>query len=245
MAGPGERKQGKSKGDKMSAINPNAQVIGVIIVMLLSSISPSPAQTVFQRTYGGSGDDYGNAVQQTSDGGYIIAGSTSSFGVGGDVYLIKTNALGDTLWTRTYGSPFDDYGYSVQQTSDGGYIITGSTGSCGPGCSDVKLIKTNSLGDTLWTRTYGGSFADRGYSVQHASDGGYIIVRSTPTCGSSDVDVYLIKTNALGDTLWTRTYGGSGNDYGNSVQQTSDGGYIVGGYTLSFGAGSSDVYLIK
>jgi hypothetical protein len=190
------------------------------------------------------GDDEGHSVQQTSDGGYIVAGYTGSFGAGYyDVYLIKTNASGDTLWTRTYGGMSYDYSYSVQQTSDGGYIVAGRTESFGNGLSDVYLIKTNVSGDTLWTRTYGGASWDYGYSVQQASDGGYIVAGWTLSFGNTR-QVYLIKTNASGDTLWTRTYGGASYDYGYSVQQSSDEGYIVAGWTESFGNGWQ-VYLIK
>jgi hypothetical protein len=174
--------------------------------------------------------------------GYIIAGYTNSFGAGNsDVYLIKTNSAGDTLWTRTYGGGEDDVGYSVQQTTDGGYVIAGYTNSFGAGNSDVYLIKTDASGDTLWTRTYGSNNNDYGYSVQQTEDGGYVIAGYTRFYS----DVYLIKTDSLGGTLWTRTYGGVDNDYGYSVQQTTDVGYVIVGLTESFGAGYSDVYLIK
>jgi hypothetical protein len=203
--------------------------------------------TLWTRTYGGTNDDEGFSVQQTSDGGYIIAGLTNSFGVGnGDVWLIKTNTSGDTLWTRTYGGTSLDWGFSVQQTSDGGYIVTGMTSSFGAGSNDVYLFKTNSQGDTLWTSTYGGTRSDAGYSVQQTLDGGYIVAGWNRSLRDTlDCDVYLIKTNASGDTLWTKTFGGTNWDYGYSVQQTSDGGYIVAGLTWSFGAGSDDFYLIK
>jgi hypothetical protein len=201
---------------------------------------------LWTRTYGGASDDYGYSVQQTSDGGYIIVGSTASFGAGSyDVHVIKTNVSGDTLWTKTYGGPDPDYGFSVQQTTDGGYIIAGLTLSFGAGGNDVYLIKTTASGDTHWTRTYGGTDNDGGRSVQETADGGYIATGWTisfvwpPT---TYPDVYLIKTSASGDTLWTRTYGGTSVDDGNSVQQTTDGGYIVVGGVTSFGAGSGDVY---
>jgi hypothetical protein len=198
--------------------------------------------TLWTRTYGGAGRDEGHSVQQTSDGGYIVAGHTDSFGNNRQVYLIKTNALGDTLWTKTYGDTAFDLGQSVQQTTDMGYIVAGSTNSFGNGYQ-VYLIKTNALGDTLWTKTYGGVNDDHGSSVQQTSDGGYIVAGKSGSFGNG-WQVYLIKTNALGDTLWTRTYGGVDDEDGLSVRPTQDGGYIVAGGTSSFGI-SGDVYLIK
>jgi hypothetical protein len=206
----------------------------------------SSGDALWTRTYGGNNWDDGFSVQQTLDRGFIIAGMTYSFGAGlADVYLIKTDSLGDTLWTRTYGGTGDDAGWSVQQTLDGGFIITGRTGSFGAGSADVWLLKTNSSGDTLWTKTYGGSGGDGGFSVQQTSNGGFIIAGRTDTSGVSLSNVYLINTNSSGDTLWTKTCGGPGRDEGSSVQQTLDGGYVIAGRTTSFGAGSGDVYLIK
>jgi hypothetical protein len=200
--------------------------------------------TLWTRTFGGANYEEVYSVQQTADGGYIIAGSTSSFGAGGDVYLIKTNANGDTQWTRTFGGTASDGGNSVQQTSDGGYIVTGTTSSFGTG-SDVYLIRTNPDGETLWTRTFGGAGSDCGYSVCQTAGGGYIIAGFTTSFGAGGVDVYLIKTDSSGDTLWTKTFGGADYDMSSSVQQTADGGYIVTGTTASSGAGGNDVYLIK
>jgi len=121
-------------------------VVGCVLLAAVCLTSIARAQTSWWRTYGGTNYDHGYSVQQTTDGGYIIAGYTSSFG-GSDVYLIKTNAAGDTLWTRTHGGRQGSRGYSVQQTSDGGYIITGYTFSFGAGLYDVYLIKTDSLGN--------------------------------------------------------------------------------------------------
>jgi hypothetical protein len=159
-----------------------------------------------------------------------------------DVYLIKTDANGDSLWTKTFGGTDNDFGLSIQQTTDGGYILVGETYSFGAGNDDVYLIKTDANGDSLWTKAFGGIGNDFGNSIEQTTDGGYIIGASTYSFGAGNVDVYLIKTDANGDSLWTKTFGGTAYDGLRSVQQTIDGGYIIAGYTNSFGAG---IYLIK
>jgi hypothetical protein len=216
-----------------------------ILMGLCADPGLSFAQTTFQRAYGGPNDEIGYSVQQTTDGGYIIVGSTTSFGSGAsDVYLVKTDSSGDTVWTRTYGGSNAEIGYSVQQTTDGGYIIAGNTLSFGSGGSDVYLVKTNSSGDTLWTRTFGSPYGEWGYSVQQTSDGGYIIAGAI-YYGMGIGDVYLVKTNSSGYTLWTKTYGGPSRNVFNSVQQTTDGGYIIAGWTYSFSSNTGQVYLVK
>jgi len=199
---------------------------------------------LWYRTYGGTASDYAYSVQQTFEGGYIIAGTSGSFGNYRQIYAVKTDANGDTLWTRTYGGSDIDDGYSVQQTSDGGYIFAGATQSFGAGNYDVWLVKTDANGDTLWTRTYGGSQRDVAWCVQQTSDGGYIIAGDT-WHSTYDGDVYLVRTDANGDSLWTRAYGGGQVEFGYEVQQTTDGGYIVAGYTDSFGAGGGDGWLLR
>ncbi len=202
--------------------------------------------TLWTKTYGGTYYDRGYSVQECDEGGFIIAGVTGSFGAGGnDVYLIRTNADGDTLWTKTYGGTDSDWGYSVQECADSGFIIAGYTSSFGAGSYDVYLIRTNADGDTLWTKTYGGTDWDLGESVQECAEGGFIITGWTYSFGAGDDDVYLIRTNADGDTLWTRTYGGIYYDHGESVQECADSGFVIAGYTKSFGAGNVDVYLIR
>src|SRR5436190_11576832 len=202
-------------------------------------------QVVFQKTYGGVGNETAYVVRQTFDEGFILAGITNSFGSQfGDLYLIKTSADGDTLWTKTYANTHLDY-RDIQQTSDSGYIII-CLSYQGPGGFDIGLIKTDALGTAQWTKAYGGIYDEMGYSVKQTSDGGYVIAGSTDTFGSGWSDCYLIKTDSNGDTLFTRTYGGiQAHEEGNSIQQTFDGGYVIAGSTSTFAIGQDDVYLLK
>ena len=215
----------------------------------------------WQKTFGGNESDYGHSVQQTTDGGFIIVGDTYSYGNGEtdaymiktdiagdtlsyvagspDVYLIKTDAYGNKRWEKTFGGNEPDYGHSVQQTTDGGYIIVGRTRSYGSGMSDIYLVKTDAYGNKEWQKTFGGNKSDYGEEVQQINDGGYIIAGTTYSYGGGNSDVCLIKTDVSGNKLWQKTFGGEGNDGGDSVQQTTDGGYIIAGST------DGDVYLIK
>lgn len=191
--------------------------------------------------------DEGKSVRQTTDGGYIIAGTTTSYGAGGrDILVIKTNAAGDTIWTKAFGGDIDnEYGFCVQQTTDSGYIVSGVASSFADVAGDMYLIKLNSTGDTIWTRTYGGIGYEWGAYVQQTSDGGYIIAGQTPAFGAGGFDAYLVKLNSSGNISWTKTYGGSGLENGSAVQQTADGGYILTGEIDSYGAGGGDFYLVK
>jgi uncharacterized protein YuzE len=188
---------------------------------------------IWAKTYRATIWNEAYSVQQTSDGGYILAGYPS---------LIKTDADGNVIWAKTYEGTV---AYSVQQTSDGGYIVAGLTWSFGADSNDIILIKTDANGNIIWAKTYGGTDDDRAYSVQQTSDGGYIVVGYTESFGADSGDIILIKTDANGNIQWAKTYGGTRRDEAFSVQQTSDGGYIVAGATASFGAGWGAIFLIK
>jgi TolB-like protein len=202
--------------------------------------------TLWTRTYGGAGEEYAFSVTATRDSGFMLCGWTRSYGAGmADIYLIKTDARGDTEWTRTYGGAEDEYGHTVRQTADGGYIVAGSTLSYGAGDADFYLVRTDEQGDVLWARTYGGDTADLGHSVELTEDGGFIMAGQTSSFGAGNWDAWLVKTDSLGDTLWTQTVGDTGDDRCYSVQKTSDRGYIVAGSTGSTGAGGFDAWLVK
>jgi hypothetical protein len=217
----------------------------IIFLLLIQFIVK--AQPVFQKVYGLVGDSWGNCVQETKDKGFIISGSTFGVGAGSnDVYLLKIGENGSLKWTKTFGGSGMDYGCSIQQTDDGGFIIGGYTTSfSGTTQGDLYLVKTDSSGQLQWSKTFGGSQDDVGYSVLQANDGGFILVGMTTSFGAGSGDVYMVKVSPKGSLLWAKTYGGSGWDDGRSVQQTKDGGFIITGWTESFGSGGRDIYLIK
>jgi len=202
---------------------------------------------LWDKTFGGTENDYARCVQQTDDGGYIIAGRTHSYGAGGsDVWLIKTDSNGNKEWDKTFGGSNTDRGYSLQQTIDGGYIITGSTASYGAGVIDLWLIKTDSNGNKQWDKTYGGGDLDRGDSVQQIGNSGFIVYGETVSYSAGVNDFWLIKTDINGSEIWSKTFGGSMVEIPGCCQLTSDGGYILVGVTVSFaGDSGGDVWLIK
>ncbi|MFX1563021.1 MAG: dockerin type I domain-containing protein [Promethearchaeota archaeon] len=204
----------------------------------------------WNRTYGvPTYDDLesGRSVVQTDDGGYALAGYAGIYGqpIYYDFWLVKTDSLGNMEWNQTYGGADIDCAYSLVQTSDGGYVMTGGTSSYGAGKTDVYLVKTDSTGNMEWNQTYGGADIDCAYSVVQAGDGEYVVAGLTDSYGAGNRDFWLIKTDAGGNTMWNQTYGGTEMDWGYSVVRTSDGGYAIAGFTESFGAGIRDFWLVK
>jgi hypothetical protein len=201
---------------------------------------------VNERYIGGINVDQGTCIRQTADSGYVILGFTNSVGAGGyDVYVIKTDPQLNILWKKTYGGMDWDFGNSIEQTSDGGYIICGSTYSYGKGDEDYYLIKTDATGDTLWTKTYGGTEREEGKSAIQTADGGYALTGYSLSLGDTLGDFYTIKTNATGDVIWTNRFGGMQLDLANDILEQKTGGFIVCGETKSFGAGKSDGILVE
>jgi uncharacterized delta-60 repeat protein len=198
------------------------------------------------KTIGGSSDDEAWSIIQSSDGGYVVAGGTWSFGAGGsDFYVVKLDSSGNVLWTKTIGGSLTDVAWSIIQSSDGGYVVAGVTESFGAGDRDFYVVKLDSSGNVLWTKTIGGSSDDEAWSIIQSSDGGYVVAGWTKSFGAGDWDIYLVKLDSSGNVLWTKTIGGSSWDFATSIIQSSDGGYVVAGGTESFGAGYLNIYVVK
>jgi hypothetical protein len=200
----------------------------------------------WQYIYGGDDWDDGNDIQQTSDGGYIVAGQTQSFGTGSqDYWILKLNSSGQIEWQHTYGGPEWDTAESIRQTDDGGYIVAGDTRSFGAGLYDIWILKLDSSGLIEWQRTYGDSKSDMVRSIRQTSDRGYIVAGTSYTFGPGSKAIWILKLTSTGDIEWQHSYGGNDSDSAKSVLQTSDGGYIVLAQTGSFGVGLSDLLIYK
>lgn len=208
---------------------------------------------IWRRSYSdptSAGFAHGFSAQQTTDKGYIVAGfahinyydSTRHK----DIMIVKTDTFGVEKWRKFFGGTADDFGTFVRQDKDKNYFISGTTNSYGVGTeSNMYLIKLDSLGDSLWTKTYGGNLTETATALCPTNDGGCILVGKSNSFSTGDFDGYIVKTDTNGDTLWTKTYGGIGEETINSVQQTTDNGYIMAGFTNSQGAGNFDMWLLK
>jgi hypothetical protein len=239
--------------------------LGIVFVLVMLALSVTVGCATgaraqgeeWNKTFGGSDFESASSVQQTADGGFILAGCTESYGAGEeDAWLVKTDPDGNMEWEKTFGGSDFEVAASVQQTTDGGFILAGWTvpclcGYCDPyEKSDVLLVKTDPDGNMEWEKTFGGSDFDWGLAVQQTADSGYILCGYTTTCYGScsyldDFDVLLVKTDPDGNMEWNKIFGGTGRDEAYSVQQTAGGGFILAGCTDSYGAGEEDVWLVK
>jgi len=199
----------------------------------------------WMQTYGGTNYDSAWSIRETSDGGYVLAGETRPGAGWSDYLLVKTNSNGNMLWSKTYGGTKSDSAFCVVQASDGGYAVVGYTLSYGAGGADFWLVKTDASGNKLWAKTYGGSSGDYAYSLVQASDAGYTLTGYTYSFGAGNADFWLVKTDSAGNMQWSKTYGGTNNDYSRSIVKTSDNCYVIVGYTYSFGVGGTDYWLVK
>ncbi|MBI2836765.1 MAG: hypothetical protein HYX75_00485 [Acidobacteria bacterium] len=221
------------------------RVVGSLI-LCLSADRPADAARGWARAAGGAGTDIYNSVDPTSDGGYIVAGNTISSGAGSmDGWCLKLDSSGNPTWQKTFGGSGADYLYSAQQTSDGGYIVAGSTESSGAGFGDGWCLKLDSSGKPSWKKTYGGSGNDVFRSVRQTSDGGYIVAGYSSSSTVGFDEGWCLKLDSSGNPTWQKVFGGIGTDWFYSIQQTSDGGYVAAGYTDGYGAGNFDAWCLK
>lgn len=209
-------------------------------LILCFGINSAQAQFTWARTYGGSQFDTATSVQTTSDGGSVVVGTTKSFSMSGDIWLLKLDSAGNIQWQKTYDSSGDDRAKSIQVTLDNGYVVLGDSFFIGqPG---LWILRLDPSGNVLWQKNYGGTGIEFGGSIQLTQDGGFVV---TSTSATQSFDVWVLKLDADGDIEWQKAYGGPGNDTGSEIRTTSDGGFIVGGQTESFGAGGTDFWVLK
>ena len=202
----------------------------------------------WQKTYGGNWGDSVSFIQQTGEGGYIVAGTTNYSGAGqDDIWIFKLSSEGEIEWQKTYGGTSYDEAHSVQLTNDGGYIVAGKTESFGAGGDDIWILKLSSEGDIDWQKAYGGSGNEEAHSICQTSNGGYIVAGSTGPSGEwYDYDCLVLKLSTIGEIEWQKTYGGSyASDIAYFIQQTDDGGYVVAGETNSWGGNKKDAWILK
>lgn len=214
-----------------------ASLAMLLSIMLVVPLNSENLQGGWIKTYGGKNTDAAVALLRTSEGGYVFAGYTTSFGAGGsDFWLVKTDTSGNLQWNRTYGGTSDDTAWDLVQTSDGGYALAGYTSSFGAGSRDFWLVKTDVDGNVQWNQTYGGRNPDDAYALVQTSDGGYTMVGiSYSLRNDSGSELWLVKADSSGAMQWNRTYGGTNviGGMGQALVQTNDGGYAILGITTS------------
>lgn len=226
-----------------------SRVLPLVLVLVVVSASGPLAQStgpLWTKTYGEGGIAHAYSICPTPDGGYAMAGKfQDSDDDSWDVYLVRTDANGDTVWTRSFGGPGDEIARSVIHTSDGGFVIAGKTQSLGDRDWNIYLLKTDAKGAKEWVSTYGETEMDFAKSVIQTSDGGYAMVGGTMGTDGETYDAYLVRTDPEGKQMWARAYGGDDGDFATSIAEVEGGGFIIGGATESFGKGVVDVYLIR
>lgn len=200
---------------------------------------------LWRKYYGNSFADQLESMAATSDGGFVMAGVTETTDLSYQMFVVRTDANGDTLWTKTYGGPQWDIAKKIIALADGGFALVGQTYSYGNGQGDAYLLRLDMLGDTIWTRTYGGTNPDGLNSIGSTSDGGFILAGYTESAGMGGKDIWILRTASIGDTIWTKTIGGAEDDIAYSVLQTLNGGFAFAGSMQSGSVGGADFYLQK
>lgn len=185
------------------------------------------------------------SIVQSGDGGFIIAGRTCSSSSSKDeVYLLKIDAEGNKIWDRTYGNPGNDFARDIIECGDGTFVVVGQAESAF-GIKDISIVRIDGSGSTLWNKTYSCLNNEIATCVARTHDGGYIAAGYTDSYGAGAEDVYILKVDGQGNKLWGNPYGGSSYDEACAIVEAGDGGFVVTGFTKSFGAAGYDVYLLK
>jgi regulation of enolase protein 1 (concanavalin A-like superfamily) len=197
----------------------------------------------WNQSYGGVNIAWAEALVQTADGGFVLAGGISLNG--SDMWLVKTDDKGGMQWNQSYGGTHLEWSYDLIQTMDGGFALAGDTTSYGAGENDMWLVKIDASGEVLWSQTYGGTSHERAHALLQTPDGGFALAGKTESWGNGFADMLLVKTDPNGVLLWDKTYGGTGFEYAHALIQTPDGGFALAGTTTSYGAGSYDMWLVK
>lgn len=210
------------------------------------AVTDGDGNVTFDRTYGGARDETTYDIVETSDGGFALAGLTTSFGAGGyDAWLVKTDEAGDVVFTETYGGDGRDRAKAIVQTADGGFVLGGDTTSGDTRISDFWLVKTDEEGREEFSRTYGGALSETADAMIRTNDGGFALAGTTLSFGSGGNDFWFLKTDEEGDEEFAEAFGGEGLETASSLVQTVDGGFALAGSTTSFDRGGSDIWLVK
>ena len=205
----------------------------------------SNGDTLWSKFYGGGGYEDANSIVLLPDSGFIIGGQGTNGVTGLDLFLVRATSVGDTLWTKKFGTAATDNIENILRLADGSLILTGGTDGPGFGGNDGLVVKTDSSGTVIWTKIFGGNSQDDFHQAFQTSDNGFILSGTSRSSGALEPNMWLLKTNAAGDSVWSQTYGGNNHDHGYSAVQTLDGGYIFVGYSSSFGFNAEDAYVVK
>lgn len=215
------------------------------ILMVVGCVVAVNAKEYWAKTYGLTTGEYSYVIQQTTDGGYIMTGPSSTYFGGYDYWVLKADAGGNRVWDMVFGGASDDIPNALKQTADGGYIIAGRTQSFTAGGFDYWVVKLDSTGNIQWQKNYGGSNDDLAYGIQQTTDGGYIVAGASASYTAGGYDYWILKLDSTGAVSWQRRYGGFGTEWPYAIIQTSDGGYAVAGYESSYAPGGNDIWVLK
>jgi hypothetical protein len=201
----------------------------------------------WSQTFGGSSHEHGMSIVECADHGFALSGSTQSFGGGwGDMYVVRTDENGTLLWSKTFGGTDYESGWRIITCSAGGFAIAGYNYSEGPVDRDFWLVRIDDDGNHLWDQYYiPGSAEEWAFGLVEADDGGFVLTGETASIGAGLKDIWVVRTDATGNHLWNRTFGGTSNDIGRWIIKGTYGGYVIGGETESYGAGQRDAWLIR